>query len=141
MGYIYLEHISDIGIRAKGKSMEEAFKYGAEAVLNIVFDTALIGDDTSVSLQASAPAPELLFVESLNELISIQDREGLALKSIRDIRINKGSEGFSFTASAYGEKFNPALHTVKCEVKGATYSGLSYEIKDGKHTFTCVVDV
>jgi SHS2 domain-containing protein len=141
MGYSYLDHISDIGIQASGESMEEAFKYGAEAVLNIAFDTEALGDDISVTLKANAPAPDLLFIESLNELISIQDREGLALKSIRDVKIEEGTKGFSFTASAYGESFNPALHTVKCEVKGATYSGLSYEVNDNIHTFTCVVDV
>ena len=141
MGYVYLDHISDIGIQASGESMEEAFKCGAEAVLNIAFDTEALGDDTSVKLKALAPAPELLFIESLNELISIQDREELALKSIRDVQIEEVPGGLSFTATAYGESFNPDLHTVKCEVKGATYSGLSYEVKKGKHTFTCVVDV
>ncbi len=141
MGYAYLDHISDIGIKASGESMEEAFKCGAEAVLNIFFDTETIGDEISVTIKAKAPAPDLLFIESLNELISIQDRESLALKGIREIQIDEGTDGFSFIASAYGESFNPVKHQVKCEVKGATYSGLSYETKKGIHTFTCVVDV
>jgi SHS2 domain-containing protein len=143
MGYAYLDHISDIGIKASGESMEEAFKCGAEAVLNIFFDTEAISDEISITIKAKAPSPsiDLLFIESLNELISIQDRESLALKGIRDVEIKEGPEGLSFTASAYGESFRPDKHKVKCEVKGATYSGLSYEVTNGIHTFTCVVDV
>ena len=141
MGYSYLEHVSDIGILAYGDSMEDAFRSGAEALLNIVFDLDTIGTDIAVPIEARAPEPELLFVEALNELISVLDRDGLALKGIRDVRIFEGTGGFSMSAVAYGESFSADLHTVKCEVKGATYSGLSYELKDGKHTFTCVVDV
>ncbi len=141
MGYAYLDHISDIGIRASGESMEEAFIYGAEAALNIFIDTEDICDEISVTLKALAPSVDLLFIESLNELISIRDRESLALKGIRDVEIEEGPEGFSFKASAYGESFSPDKHLIKCEVKGATYSGLSYEVKKGIHTFTCVVDV
>ena len=141
MGYAYLDHISDIGIKASGESIEEAFKYGAEAVLNIFFDTEEVGDEISVTFKAKAPSIDLLFIESLNELISIRDTESLALKSIRDVKIKEGTDGFSFIASAYGESFSPDKHLIKCEVKGATYSGLSYEVKGGIHTFTCVVDV
>lgn len=121
--------------------MEEAFKSGAEALLNIVFDLDTIGDDISVPITARAPAPDLLFVEALNELISILDSEGLALKGIREVRISEERGGYFFNATSYGERFNAGIHTVKCEVKGATYSGLSYEIKEGTHRFTCVVDV
>ena len=141
MGYSYLEHVSDIGILAYGESMEDAFKSGAEALLNIVFDLDTIGTDKDVPIEARAPEPDLLFVESLNELISIMDSEGLAFKGIRDVRILEEPGGFTFNATACGESFNAGLHTVKCEVKGATYSGLSYEVKDSIHTFTCVVDV
>ncbi len=141
MGYSYLEHVSDIGFSAYGESMEDAFKSGAEALLNIVFDLDTIGTDRAVPIEASAPEPELLFVECLNELVSILDRDGLAVKGIRDVRIIEGAGGFSMSAVAYGESFRADIHTVKCEVKGATYSGLSYEVRDGLHVFTCVVDV
>ncbi|MEE9543723.1 MAG: archease, partial [Thermodesulfobacteriota bacterium] len=135
MGFSYLEHVSDVGFLAYGESIEEAFKSGAEALLNIVFDLDTIGDDITVPITAHAPAPELLFVESLNELISILDSEGLALKGIREVRISKERDGYSFNATSYGEKFNADIHTVKCEVKGATYSGLTYEVKEGTHRF------
>lgn len=40
-----------------------------------------------------------------------------------------------------GEPVNLEKHTVKTEVKAATYAGLSYEKKEGRHIVQCILDV
>ena len=50
-------------------------------------------------------------------------------------------ENLKLTGKAFGEKINSEKHEIKTEVKAATYSGLKYEEKEGKHYIQFVVDV
>lgn len=142
MGYTYTEHISDIGIEAGGDSLEAAFEAGIEATLNIMFDLDTIEEKEQIPVTAEGADIELLFVEVLNEVLSIQGLGELALKRVGKSEIWKKDGGFAFSGVAYGESFDPARHGVKTEVKGATYSGLSYNNGEGGvHLLACVVDV
>ena len=153
MPYSYLEHAADIGIRAEGATMAEAIEAAAEATLGVIFGLDTISEGTSVAIKAEAPEPALLLVEVLNELLSIQDRDGLALKRLETKDIAESEGVLVFTGSAFGETLDPKTHELKTEVKAATYSGLSYSIKDSastegpasikgpKHVFECVIDV
>lgn len=142
MPYAYTEHISDIGIEASGNSVEAAFEAGAEAALNIMFDLDTIEESERVAVTAEAPDIALLFVEVLNEVISLQGLGELALKRVGNAGISETDVGFAFSGTAYGERFDPARHGVKTEVKGATYSGLSYNNGEGGvHTLRCLLDV
>lgn len=144
MTYSYIEHISDVCIRAQGQTLEEAFEAGAEAMLNCMFGLETIEENNSVEIIAEAGAIDLLFVEVLNEVLSVQGRDGLALKRLKAeaIQLNPRGKNLYFKGSAFGEKFSPEKHAVKTEVKAATYSGLRYSRgdKDG-HILECVLDV
>lgn len=142
MPYSYIEHISDVCIRAQGRTLEETFEAGAEAMLNCMFGLETIEEKTSVEIIAEAGAVDLLFVEVLNEVLSIQGRDGLALKRLKAGAIQLKGKSLSFRGSVFGESFAPEKHDVKTEVKAATYSGLRYSRgeKDG-HILECVLDV
>lgn len=142
MPYSYIEHISDVCIRAQGRTLEETFEAGAEAMLNCMFGLETIEEKNSVEITAEAGEIDLLFVEVLNEVLSIQGRDGLALKRLKAEKISGAKGRLSFRGSAFGESFAPEKHDVKTEVKAATYSGLRYSRgeKDG-HILECVLDV
>lgn len=95
MPYSYYEHVSDIGIRAEGSTLEEAFACGVEAALGVMFDLDTIDDVTAVEANATAPEVDLLFVEAINEVLSLMARDELAGKGIRDVKIERdgGGEG------------------------------------------------
>ncbi len=142
MPYSYIEHISDIGIRAEGETLAAAFESGVEAVLGVMFVLATVDESVKVAIQADAFDIELLFVEVINEVLSMQGRDGLALKRLETRALEKTDKGFVFTGIAYGERLNLDKHEVRTEVKGATYSGLSYnEGKGGRHVLECILDV
>jgi len=144
MGYSYLEHISDVCLRAEGATFAEAIENGAEAMFNVSFDLETVTERETVviNIKAGARTPELLFVEVLNECLSLQAIGGLALKRLLTQEIKKLNNGLSYAGTAYGEPFDRDKHTVKTEVKGATYSGLTYNSgADGTHVLTCVLDV
>lgn len=141
MPYSYMEHVSDVGIRAEGKTLEEAFESGVEAALNVMFGLETIEHTIKISFSADAPDMAALFVEVLNEVLSIQDIHSLAGKSLKADEIKKTAVGWLFIGTLYGEPFDREKHEVKTEVKAATYSGLKYYEKDGVHVFECVIDV
>ncbi len=141
MPYSYLEHVSDIGIRAEGSSLKEAFTSGAEAMLGVIFELSTVEETKGVTFVASAPDLPLLFVETLNEMLFIQDKHGLALKRLESKDIKKSDSGYLFVGRLFGEPIDLEKHTAKTEVKAATYSGLSYKETEGKHVFECILDV
>lgn len=142
MGYTYLEHVSDVCLRAEGRTLAEAIESGAEAMFNVSFDLETIAENKTVAINAEARTPELLFIEVLNECLSLQAIGELALKRLLTKEIKKLDNGLSYAGAAYGEPFDRGKHTVKTEVKGATYSGLTYNNgAGGTHMLTCVLDV
>lgn len=142
MPYSYFEHISDIGIEAVGSDIGSAFEAGAEAALNVMFDLDTIEEKEPVDIIAEAADVEMLFVEVINEVISIQGRDELALKRLKTGKITSRDGKLAFSGAAFGEKFDPVKHGVKTEVKGATYSGLYYNGgKGGEHVLRCILDV
>ncbi len=142
MPYSYIEHLADIGIHAEGATVEEAFENGAEAVLNLMFDLETINTTEDVTFGVDAKDLQLLFVEVINETISVQDTHGFAFKRLVTAEIKKTNGLYRFIGTAYGEPLSLEKHTVKTEVKAATYSGLSYKKEDeGKHVFECILDV
>ena len=141
MSYRYLDHPSDVAIRAEGASAKEALEEGAGAMLHVICEVKSIRETKEVSLSAEAPEMETLFIEVLNELLSVQDRDALALKRLKAVSIDKTPEGYVFKGIAYGERFRPGETEVKTEVKAATYSALSYHIEGERHIFKFVIDV
>lgn len=139
--YEYFEHISDAGFRAEGEDLDEMFECGAEAALAVMFELDTIEEKSSTSVEAEAPEIDLLFVEVINELLSIIGRDELALKRLQAEEIKKTDKGYSFRGLAHGERLDLDRHGVKIEVKGATYSRLAYECSNGVHAITCVLDV
>ncbi len=142
MPYSYFEHISDVGLRASARTLERAFEEGAAAMLAVIFDLDTVDEVTSVSITARARVVELLFVEVLNELLSIQGRDELALKRLETIEIKRTGDGFVYRGTAHGEALDRERHGLKTEVKGATYSELYYNGGEGgEHVLKCVIDV
>ena len=133
--------MSDIGILAEGNTLQEAFEEGARAALAVMFDLDTIDEVETVEIKAEAPDVELLFVEVLNEVLSIQGVKELALKRIKTTELRENNR-FTYKGAAFGEKLNLKKHHVRTEVKGATYSALKHAITGrGTHTLKCILDV
>ena len=141
MPYTYLDHEADVGIRAIGSTLEEAFEEGAKAMLNVMWDISTIEERQNVSIGSEARDIPELFVEALNEILFKQDVNGLAISRFKAEEIKKAGERYKLKGVAFGEPLNLEKHTVKTEVKAATYAGLRYEKKDGRHIVQCILDV
>ena len=80
------------------------------------------------------------FVEFLNELLYLSDKDGMFFSRFR-VQIKQEENEWFLKGKVYGEKINQAKHKIKTEAKAASYSQLKVENKNGKWTVQCIVDV
>ena len=141
MGYKYLDHEADVGIAAWGVGLKEAFVDGAKAMFNVMVNIENIKPKKRIDIECSGLDMAGLFVEWLNELLTQKDLNDLFFSEFEIDYINKEPNGYSLKGCAIGEEIDVKKHDIKTEVKGATYSGLKYEMKNGKHYVQCVLDI
>ena len=139
--YKYLEHGADVGIWASGHTLEEAFVEGAIATFGVMTDIAGVEPTKKVEISCSSTSIPSLFVEWLNELISMADMETMFFSRFKINKLSLVHGLYRLEAEAFGERIDQEKHTIKTEVKAATYYGLKYETKGNEHILQCVVDV
>jgi tRNA nucleotidyltransferase (CCA-adding enzyme) len=141
MPYQYLDHTADLGIRATGATLEQAFDEGAQAMLMAMADTSTIKGRHGYHVVCSAPDVASLFVEWLNELLYQREVNQVLLSYTRVTHLEQAGQEWTLTGVAYGEPIDLARHTPHTEIKAATYAGLCY-IRDGEqHVLQCVLDL
>ncbi|MDP2799316.1 MAG: archease, partial [Deltaproteobacteria bacterium] len=113
------EHGADIGIRGKGRTLEEAFSNGAKALFALMADLSTIEPQKEIQVECTAPDIETLFMVWLNQLISLADIEKMVLSEF-NVTISDNN----LTAIARGESIDPQKHDLGVEVKGATFTML-----------------
>jgi SHS2 domain-containing protein len=141
MAYRYLDHEADVGIRAEGNTLEEAFCEGAKAAFNVMAVLKEVAPNKRVEVHCESKGIDLLFVEWLNELLSLADMEGLFFSEFKIEKIKKEGETYIIDGLAFGERIDAKKHKIKTEVKAATYSGLKYEVIGKRHYLQCVLDL
>ncbi len=140
MSYKFLEHQADIGILAKGKTIEESFSEGAKAMFEVMVDLNKVKPAKTISIECKADTLENLFIEWLNELLAQQDIHDFTFSKF-ELKIKENNNKFSLKGKAYGEPLNQKKHNIKTEVKAATYSGLKVWRKGKIYKAQCVLDI
>jgi SHS2 domain-containing protein len=121
--YELLEHTADIGIRVKGKDLKVVFKNAALAMFDIIAEKKK--PDTSnikkITLNQQADSPDELFINWLNELLSLSSAKELIFS---DFKINK-LEKNNLEATLVGNSVEN--YKINTEIKAATYHQLKLE--------------
>jgi SHS2 domain-containing protein len=130
-----IEHTADTGLVAYGGTLAEAFANAAFGMFSIIAGLDNVREDESRRVKVRGPDMEGLLFEWLNELIYLFDVETL-LFSRFDI-VEFGESGLE--AVCYGEKYDPARHHLKTEVKSATYHML--EVDAENNTVRVIFDI
>lgn len=121
--YEVLEHTADIGIRVKAKDLAGLFRHAGLAIFQISSEKLPTKDKEQHKLiiNQKAESVEELFVNWLNELLSLSAVEALIFE---DIEINKIDEK-NIEAVAIGCDLKN--FKVNSEIKAATYHALKIE--------------
>jgi len=135
--YEVFEHTADIGIRVKGKDLKDLFKNAGLALFQVSSRKQFTKNKARVSLNIKINSDNLesLFVDWLNELLSLSAAKGLIF---HNIKINK-LEDNSVEALTVGSAVNN--YKVNTEIKAATYHQLKVVRKPTGWLAEVILDV
>jgi len=119
-GFQLLEHTADIGIRARGATLEEAFEQAALGLAEVQGSLAP-GPGHPVPVEVSAADPGGLLVDWLNEVLWLTETRQAALAGVRVGRVGDGAARGSVLLSSAGQAPDGTL------VKAVTYHRLRVE--------------
>jgi len=123
-----IEHTSDIGLMAYGKTLAEAFANAAYGMSSIIAALDNVREAESRRLEVSADDTEGLLFEWLNSLLYYFDVETLLFKRFDIAEF----EDTRLVAVCRGEKYDPSRHRLKTGVKSATYHMLEVDREKSK---------
>ncbi len=84
----YFETMADIGVIAKGKTLEEAFEESAKALFNIMVDISQIKKRIKIEFEVSSEDLYSLLYDFLTELLIMVDCENIILSEF-DVKISR----------------------------------------------------
>jgi len=122
-----VDHTADVGIRAYGASINQAFANAAKALFSLITELDNVDEVLHRDIELVAPDQESLLVEWLNELIYLFDAENIIFKRFDITRLNSTR----LKARSYGEKVDSSKHKLKIGVKAATYHMLKVDKTNG----------
>jgi len=127
----YLDHPSDVGIYAYGKTKKELFENAAFGMFSLMADLDGVEDKLSFKVTVKGDDFESLLVNWLNELIFHEDSKKVLLK---DFKIEKIMNN-RLEAEVSGEKIDLKRHSIYRPIKAATYNQLQIELDRAKIIF------
>ncbi|MEB2792596.1 MAG: archease [Caldisphaeraceae archaeon] len=137
-GYEFIDHTSDVLIRAYGKTLEEAFEQSALAVYNIITDTNKV--EPKVERVISIDGIDLynLLYRWIESLLYYTDAEGLVFSYFK---VNEIKNEIRLSGIVRGERFDPNKHEHRTAVKAMTYSQMDIAFSNGCWKIDFVVDI
>ena len=133
----FLEHTADMKFQAYGKTIEEAFKNSALALISVMTKDK-IKEKEKKKIKIEGKDLENLLYNFLEEFLILLDSENFVLSKIRKIKIEK-KKHYSLVADISGD--NAENYEFNLDVKAVTYNEMF--VKKEKDKFICqvVVDV
>jgi len=101
-GFELMEHTADVGIRARGATLEEAFEQATLGLAEILGALGSGGPGEAVAIEVSAPDPGGLLVDWLNEALWLREVRQAWLAGVQVDRVGDGAAIGSVTFSSRG---------------------------------------
>jgi len=135
--YETFDHTADIGIRAFGRTVEEVFVHAAEALFEVLTDLDSIGEMLTREVEIHGSDLEDLLVRLLGELLYLCEGEGYMFREFSVVQLTPTF----LKAAARGERFDPARHEFKTEIKAVTYHQVEVSQQDGMWVGKVIFDL
>jgi SHS2 domain-containing protein len=123
--YELIEHTADVGVKAYGKTVAEAFEHVAEGMFDIITDESTIDPVGQYDIRLEAPDLEQLLVDWLSQLLFLNDAQNLVFG-----KFQVTLTGNRLSAQVFGEKYDTKKHRMGAEIKAVTYHILQVSEKD-----------
>jgi len=116
--YDIIDHTADIGVKAYGKTLSEAFENAAYGMFDIITDKSEIDKIGQYDINLEADDLEQLLVDFLSELLFLNSAENIVFSFFK-VSLNEKEK--SLSANTFGEKFDLSKHKIGAEIKAVTY--------------------
>ena len=137
----WLDHTADMGFRATGDSIGDAFCEAARALFSLMFAVEEIRPLVEHRIEVSAPSLSELLVEWLSELLAQKDLTQLVFSQFNVTISGNSVSGFCAVGHALGEILDRRRHRPGTEIKGISYRGLDVSCHDELCVVQVIVDV
>jgi SHS2 domain-containing protein len=128
--YELIDHTADVGIKAYGKTLPEAFENVAKGMFDIITDSSEIESVGQYNIELEAPDLEQLLVDWLSELLFLNSAKNLVFGFFK---MDLDEKNKKLTARVFGEKFDLSKHKIGSEIKAVTYHMLEVKKKKPYH--------
>ena len=135
--YDIIDHTADVGIKAYGKTISEAFENAAYSMFDIITDKSEIENTGQYDMELKANSLEQLLVDFLSELLFLNSTKNLVFGFFK-VDLNEKQKKLS--AKIFGEKFNFSKHKIGEEIKAVTYHMLEIK-KNKKYSVQVLFDI
>ncbi len=137
--YEVFDHTADVGIRAHGADLNEAFENAARGMFDIISDVDIIEATGEYDITLSSKDVEQLLVDWLSELLFIHTVKQV-LFSRFEIYIEETDGQWRMKAKALGEDYDPKKHPYNTEIKAVTHHMLEIK-KDNGYSIRILFDI
>lgn len=115
----FIDHTADVGILVKAETLEGMFETAALGFSELITEVDSLNCLIQRQFRLQEDDLETLLVSWLQELLYLLDTEGLIFG-----RFQVHCQDLELQATAWGEVFDPAMHTMRTEIKAVTYHQL-----------------
>ncbi len=140
----FFDVTADVGYKAYGNSLANAFENAAIAMFEVITDTSTVKPLIKKQIRLEAEDECAILYDWLSELLFLHDSEYLVFSKFDikiDSKIEGDIEGYILDASAYGEEFDPSKHERRSEVKAVTYHMMDIKIKNLNIILQVILDI
>jgi protein archease len=134
-GFELLEHTADVGVRARGATLEEAFEQAALGLAEVL-GARRPGSGEAVAVEVTAGDTGGLLVDWLNEVLWLHETRGHA--AIAEVRVERVGDGRASGSVTFSSTDPPADGTF---VKAVTYHRLRVDRDAGGWLAEVYLDV
>lgn len=115
----FIDHTADVGILVTAPALEGVFETSAFALTELITSADSLSCRIERRFRLQEDEIETLLVSWLQELLYVFDTEGFIFG-----RFQVNLHDLILEATAWGEPFDPDIHSVKTEIKAVTYHQL-----------------
>jgi len=137
--YEVFEHTADIGIKAHGADLGEAFENAALGMFDIISDVDKILTIGEYDVTLSSKDVEQLLVDWLSELLYIHTVKHVIFSRFETF-IRKEEGQWFLEAKAMGENYDPEKHPYHTEIKAVTHHMLEI-MEDNGYKIRVLFDI
>lgn len=125
--YEYFNTTADIGLKAYGETLTEAFENAGLAIFNIISDTDGIDAVREIEFEITSEDEVSLLYDYLEELLFYHETEFMLFSEF----IVEIDENLTLKAKIKGEEINWDKHERKSEIKAITFHKMAIRKDDG----------